>query len=98
MNRRRESTAVTRSEVDPDFDCVPIDSLTADGSHPTPPPGGAPEPEGKRLCPDGYVPRRRRAPYQLEGKRVVGRGDPVSRGEEAVPPTDAEGTANRPVG
>jgi hypothetical protein len=62
---------VIPSEVDPAYECVRI-GAGVDGEAPAaPPPGAQPEPEGQRLCPEGYVPRRRRRPaYRLEGKRI----------------------------
>jgi hypothetical protein len=58
---------VIPSPVDPDCECV---KLAAGERLASPPPGEdslAPE-----LCPEGYVPRRRRGPaYELRGKQVI---------------------------
>jgi len=62
------------SEVDPDVECVRID----DASPPAQPPGPAGPSTGPRLCPEGYLPRRRRRDeYLLEGKRIVTPGPPT---------------------
>jgi hypothetical protein len=74
------STGVVRSEVDPDYDCVPVGAGDATAA---PPPGGLPDRAGTRLCPEGYVPRRRKAPYRLEGKRIVGGGASPAGTDEA---------------
>ncbi len=63
-------------EADPDYECVRIGSQTTDGGMATPPPGVAETPDARRLCPDGYVPRRRRRPYDVQGKRVVRNAPP----------------------
>jgi hypothetical protein len=72
------------SPVDPDYECVPIDSATA-----TPPPGptddAKADPAATQLCPDGYVPRRRRAPYRLEGKKIK-TSEPPTRNPNRNPP------------
>jgi hypothetical protein len=57
------------SFVDPDYDCIPIGSQTPDGRIAEPPNDG--ERETKPLCPEGYVPQRRRKKYSLKGKVVV---------------------------
>ena len=75
------------SPVDPDYECVPIGDATS-GRQPTPPDqSGTPvdEPKAQRLCPDGYVPRRKRRPYHLEGKE--GRtGEPTERNPGSTAP------------
>jgi hypothetical protein len=66
-------------EIDPAYECVRIGSQTASGQLATPPPSGEPDRE-RRLCPEGYVPRRRRRQYQLAGKRIVNAGgEPAKR-------------------
>jgi len=47
--------------------------LVRPGGHtPSPPPTREEHADERRLCPDGYVPRRRRRPrYRLEGKSLV---------------------------
>jgi hypothetical protein len=60
---------VIPSERDPDFECVRIGSQDPSGHAVEPPPGGA-EDAGSRLCPEGYVPRRKRRAYRLVGKRI----------------------------
>jgi hypothetical protein len=61
------------SPVDPDVECVRIDTLVPSGElaqPPGPPPTGGDD--SSSLCPDGYVPRRRRRrDYTLEGKEIV---------------------------
>jgi hypothetical protein len=57
------------SSVDPEYDCVPIGSQTPDGRIATPPDDD--EREAEPLCPEGYVPQRRRRKYSLEGKVVI---------------------------
>jgi hypothetical protein len=82
---------VIRSDVDPDYDCVRLGATAPGGEVATPPPGGH-EAEGPRLCPDGYVPRRRRSPYQAEGKRII-RDEPPERNPNrpAPPPSGPSG-------
>ncbi len=61
------------SPVDPDIVCIRIDTQVPSGEL-AQPPGQAPTGGGdtRKLCPDGYVPRRRRRrDYTLEGKRIV---------------------------
>jgi hypothetical protein len=72
-----ERPDVIPSAVDPDYECVRLGSQVPSGEVAAPP-GPAPE-RGTRLCPDGYVPRRRRrTDYDLRGKSVV-TGDPPER-------------------
>jgi hypothetical protein len=75
-----ERPEVIPSAVDPDYECVRLDSQVPSGEVATPPgPSPEREDEGTRLCPDGYVPRRRRrTDYDLRGKSVV-TGDPPER-------------------
>jgi hypothetical protein len=62
---------VIPSPVDPDVECVRIGSQDPTGVVAAPPPGGQGDAGGSGLCPDGYVPRRRRRPdARFEGKRV----------------------------
>jgi hypothetical protein len=70
---------VIPSEVDPDYDCVRLGSTAPDGRVATPPPGGHDDPPvaaDTTLCPDGYVPRRRREPYEARGKRMISKEPP----------------------
>ncbi len=68
---------VIRSEVDPDFDCVRLGSTAPGGRVATPPgPDEAHATGAPRLCPEGYVPKRRREPYESEGKRVISEKPP----------------------
>lgn len=67
---------VIPSPVDPDYECVPTGG-TAGESPVVPPPGGLEEPAGPRLCPEGYVPRRRRRTYPLQGKLIRPSPSPV---------------------
>lgn len=76
--KSNDARDVIPCEADPDYECVRIGSQTADDSVATPPPAVAEAPGGRRLCPDGYVPRRRRRPYDVQGKRVV-RNEPPER-------------------
>ncbi|MET9375550.1 hypothetical protein ABZX98_15540 [Streptomyces sp. NPDC002992] len=86
---------VIPSEVDPDVECVRIDVAGGAAESPSyspaqdqhPPPG-----RGVRLCPEGYVPRRRRRDYTLDGKRVV-TDSPATRNPEEPP---AHGAASPP--
>ena len=54
-----------------------------------PPPGPTDasnaDPAVTQLCPDGYVPRRRRAPYRLEGKQIK-TSEPPTRNPNRNPP------------
>jgi len=71
---------VIPSAVDPDCECVKV---TPDMRPSMPPPGAAKT--GRALCPEGYLPRRRRrAPYQLRGKEVV-TGRPAEPNPEPPP-------------
>jgi hypothetical protein len=69
-----EGPDVIPSEVDPDYECVRIGGSEHSGPPPEPPPDPGAEEEhqsGGGLCPDGYVPRRRRrARYELDGKKI----------------------------
>ncbi len=59
----------------PDFECVRTASQTPTGEIAAPPdPGMGGANVEEALCPEGYVPRRRRDPYTLEGKVI--RRDP----------------------
>ncbi|MEU1008595.1 hypothetical protein [Streptomyces sp. NPDC005890] len=84
---------VIPSEVDPDVECVRIDKAAGQAEPPPSPPPDAGPPEGRRLCPEGYVPRRRRRDYTLNGKRVVTGTPPARNPEEprahGTPPDDA---------
>jgi hypothetical protein len=62
-------------EADPDYECVRLGSQSPASTVATPPDETPDTPGGLRLCPEGYVPRRRRRPYRLEGK-VVRRDQP----------------------
>ncbi len=64
---------VIPSPVDPEVECVRIDTQEPSGEIAQPPDqrpaGGGDAP---KLCPDGYVPRRRRRRgYTAEGKRII---------------------------
>jgi hypothetical protein len=73
---------VIPSTVDPDYECVRLGSQEPSGEVATPP-TPSPVDEAPRLCPDGYVPRRRRrTDYDLDGKSVV-TGDPPERNPDA---------------
>jgi hypothetical protein len=63
-----DEDGVIPSPFDPDYECVPV--AAAGEPAPSPPPGGQDEPPGPRLCPEGYVPRRRRREYDLDGKVI----------------------------
>ena len=76
---------VIPSPVDTRYECVPVPADTSD--QPTPPPGGQPEPDAARLCPEGYVPRLKRKTYRLEGKSI--RPGPVSQRNPAADDPDA---------
>ncbi len=84
-----DEDGVIPSPVDPDYECVPVSR-----SVPRPPPGGQDEPPGPRLCPEGYVPRRRRRTYDLDGK-VIRSSGPAERNPGAdtrEPPNDDTGS------
>jgi hypothetical protein len=70
---------VIPSEIDPDVECVRIGSEVHGGLGAQPPPPAAPDASAEdepRLCPEGYVPRRRRRPpYDLD-RKVVRRDSP----------------------
>ncbi len=72
-----ERPDVIPSPVDPDYECVRIGSSAHPESLAEPPPSPQtdatlPDEEAEQaLCPEGYVPRRRRRPrYELDGKRI----------------------------
>lgn len=67
MPTEDERPAVIPSEVDPDIECVRID----DAGSRAQPPGDLTNGDGPKPCPDGYLPRRRRRDYHLDGKRAV---------------------------
>ncbi|MFZ3493298.1 hypothetical protein ACODT5_08720 [Streptomyces sp. 5.8] len=80
---------VIPSEVDPDVECVRIDRAgDRAGPPPSPdredPPGppSAPAVSGRRLCPEGYLPRRRHRDYTLDGKRIVSDSPPIPNPED----------------
>lgn len=85
---------VIPSEVDPDIECVRIDETGGAAEPPPYPPTQEHPPPGRgvRLCPEGYVPRRRRRDYTLDGKRVV-TDSPATRNPEEPPD---HGTASPP--
>lgn len=56
-------------ESNPDFECVRTASQTPTGGIATPPDPGT-QADTDALCPEGYVPRRRRKPYRSEGKVI----------------------------
>jgi hypothetical protein len=60
------------SPVDPNYECIPIESQVADGAVASHPPGGN-RSSGRPICPDGYVPRRKtnRPRYKLNGKVII---------------------------
>lgn len=66
-----EAPEVIPSAVDPDYDCVRAGSQDPSGALPSPPSESQPAEGAERLCPDGYVPRRRSRDYELDGKRVI---------------------------
>jgi len=77
---------VVPSAVDPDVECVRIDSQTPTGGiaqspEPSEPDGSS----GPPLCPEGYVPRRRRQPRTLDGKRVVTDSAPTRNPDDPPP-------------
>ncbi|MFB7915949.1 hypothetical protein [Streptomyces sp. NPDC056061] len=88
---------VIPSEVDPDIECVRTD-LAGEGAASPPPPDatGPPPPSpvfpassavrGRRLCPEGYTPRRRHRDYTLDGKRIVSDSPPVPNPEPPPEP------------
>jgi hypothetical protein len=76
---------VIPSPVDPDYDCVRVGSGTARPPGPTNDAAPDPDPATTPLCPDGYVPRRRRPTYRLEGKQIR-TGEPPTRNPNPKPP------------
>jgi len=79
---------VIPSPVDPDVDCIRVDLQTPSGEIAQPP---GPDPPGAdaapRLCPEGYVPvRRKQRDYTLKGKVVVSDTEPKRNPED--PPAD----------
>ena len=55
----------------PDLECVRIGSAAHGGHGMISPPDDNETDQPSGLCPDGYVPRRRRRPpYELDGKRI----------------------------
>lgn len=71
--RPGEPPEVIPCAADPDFECVRIGSYVA-----ATPPDGSAEVSEDRLCPEGYVPRRRRPPYDSSGK-IIQPGQPPER-------------------
>jgi hypothetical protein len=85
---------ITVSLVDPEYECVRIGGA----AHPDRPADPPPSSEGDAqpaedadlpaLCPEGYVPRRRRrAPYELDGKHIRSTGE--AERNPTPPPDDA---------
>jgi hypothetical protein len=79
-----EGPDVIPSPVDPDYECIRVDGRAR-------PPGAGAEPDRPEegaapaaLCPDGYVPRRKRRNYTLEGKEVR-TGEPPLHNPEPRP-------------
>ncbi|MGJ5675588.1 MAG: hypothetical protein ACR9NN_18555 [Nostochopsis sp.] len=70
MPIKKEMQQIFTSEINPDYECIPIESQTPTGEIASPPPGGEAY-SGQRLCPDGYVPRLKRKRYLLRGKEIV---------------------------
>lgn len=67
------------SPVDPDVECVRIDTQVPSGELAQPPGPSPTDGDDSHLCPDGYVPRRRRrGDYTLKGKEIV-TGTPPKR-------------------
>ncbi|MFH9726018.1 hypothetical protein ACH4M4_24105 [Streptomyces sp. NPDC017254] len=86
---------VIPSEVDPEIECVRIDEAggTAEPPpHPSTQDEGTVRGRGARLCPEGYVPRRRPRDYTLDGKRVV-TDSPATHNPEEPP---SHGAASPP--
>lgn len=81
---------VIPSPFDPDYECVPVGTCA---DSPSPPPGGQEESSAPRLCPEGFVPRRRRREYDLEGK-VIRTHRPAERNPEAQESTPPDGPPN----
>ncbi len=73
---KEKRSKIFTSLVDPDFECVPIESQTPNGRVAEHPPGSAQR--SGRLCPEGFVPRRKRRRYTLDGKVII---DPESTPE-----------------
>ena len=67
------------SPVDPDVECVRTDTQVPSGELAQPPGPSPTSDDSPSLCPDGYVPsRRRRSDYTLNGKEIV-TGTPPTR-------------------
>ena len=74
MSTDDDRPAVIPSAVDPDVECVRIDAQGVAA----PPDGGTAAEDTPKLCPDGYVPRRRSPHgYTLRGKSIVSPGPPL---------------------
>lgn len=71
VNNDNKARKPFTSPIDPDFECIPIDSQTSNGPLASPPPGGKEEHSNRRLCPEGYIPRRKRKSYKLQGKVII---------------------------
>jgi hypothetical protein len=80
MPTDNDRPSVIPSPVDPDVECVRIDTQVPSGELASPP--GPPlirRDDSRSLCPEGYVPRRRRrGDYTLEGKEII-TGTPPKR-------------------
>lgn len=89
QNQKKPADIFT-SPVDPDYECIPIEGQTPNGKIAAPPPGGV-APGGQALCPEGYVPRRKkRSQYSLRGKTIVDSGKTPER--NPTPREPNEGT------
>ncbi len=73
---------VIPSPVDSAYECVRQDLQDPTGKVAEPPTGRQTEAALPELCPEGYVPRRRRHHYRLDGKRVQ-TGQPPERNPDA---------------
>src|SRR5579864_2237904 len=86
---------VIPSPVDPEYECVPAPPGAGE-EHLATPPDPTQAPGTRRLCPDGYVPRRRKD-YRLRGKLVERPGSTPSR-NPSPPPTPPQPGSHDPRG
>jgi hypothetical protein len=79
MSGDDDGPLVIPSLVDPEVECIRIDTQVPSGELAQPPGPAVPGNDASpTLCPDGYVPRRRRrGDYILKGKEIITDSPPI---------------------